>query len=131
VDKTAAWDWLAKVRAEVLKALEAARNEKKINSGLEAKVLLGGNPDLRAKLNHHIAQLPGPFIVWKVGFLTAGASDYKSELVPSLEVSIQRADGTKCEPCWNYSIHVGENSRYPKICERCSAVIAEIEGATC
>src|SRR4029077_19513868 len=116
--QTAAWDLLAKVRAEVLKALEAARNEKKINSGLEAKVLLGGNPDLRAKLNHPLAQLPGLFIVSQVGFLTAGASDYKSELVPSLEVSTQRADGTKCERCWNYSIHVGENSRYPNICER-------------
>src|SRR5262249_36907744 len=30
-----AWELLAKVRAEVLKALETARNEKKINSGLE------------------------------------------------------------------------------------------------
>jgi len=127
--QTAAWDLLAKVRAEVLKALEAARNEKKINSGLEAKVLLGGNPDLRAKLNHHLAQLPALFIVSQVEFLTAGASDYKSELVPSLEVSIQRAHGAKCERCWNYSIHVGENSRYPNICERCSAAIAEIEGA--
>src|SRR5712675_3283913 len=38
----AAWDLLAKVRAEVLKALETARSEKRINSGLEARVLLGG-----------------------------------------------------------------------------------------
>jgi isoleucyl-tRNA synthetase len=124
----AAWDLLAKVRAEVLKALEAARNEKKINSGLEAKVLLGGNPELRAKLNNHLTQLPGLFIVSQVDFLTAGASDYHSELVPSLEVSIHKADGSKCDRCWNYSTHVGENSRYPTICERCSAALAEIEG---
>jgi isoleucyl-tRNA synthetase len=126
--QSAAWDLLAKVRAEVLKALETARNEKRINSGLEAKVLLGGNPDLRAKLTHHLAQLPTLFIVSQVAFLTAGAADYKSELVPSLEVSVQKADGAKCERCWNYSTHVGENSRYPNICERCSAAIAEIEG---
>ncbi len=125
--QTASWDLLAKVRAEVLKALEAARNEKKINSGLEAKVLLGANPELMAKLKNHHAQLPGLFIVSQVGFLSAGAPDYKSELVPSLEVSIQKADGAKCEHCWNYSTHVGENSRYPTICERCSAAIAEIE----
>jgi isoleucyl-tRNA synthetase len=125
----AAWDLLAKVRAEVLKALEAARNEKKINSGLEAKVLLGGNPELRAKLNNHLGQLPGLFIVSQVDFLTAGAPDYRSELVPSLEVSIHKADGSKCDRCWNYSTHVGENSRYPTICERCSVAIAEIEGA--
>ena len=33
-----------------------------------------------------------------------------------------------CERCWNYSIHVGENQRYPTICERCSEALAEIEG---
>jgi isoleucyl-tRNA synthetase len=47
--------------------------------------------------------------------------------VPGLEVTVQRADGKKCERCWNYSTHVGENPRYPTICERCSEAIAEIE----
>jgi len=122
------WDVLAKVRAEVLKALEAARNGKRINSGLEAKVLLGGNPELRAKLKHHFDRLPGLFIVSQVDFLTAGAPQYRSELVPSLEVSVQKADGIKCERCWNYSTHVGENKRYPTVCERCSAALREIEG---
>jgi len=127
--QTANWDLLAKVRGEVLKALEAARNEKRINSGLEAKVLLGGNPELRTKLKHYLIQLPGLFIVSQVDFLTAGAPDYKSEVVPSLEVSVQKADGSKCERCWNYSTRVGENSRYPSVCERCSAALEEIEGA--
>ena len=127
--RAADWELLAKVRAEVLKALESARGEKRINSGLEAKVLLGGNPELRAKLKHHLAQLPGLFIVSQVDFLTAGAPDYQSELVPSLQVSIQKADGAKCERCWNYSTHVGENARYPTVCERCSAALGEIEVA--
>jgi len=125
--RAADWELLAKVRAEVLKALEAARSEKRINSGLEAKVLLGGNPELRAKLKHHLAQLPGLFIVSQVDFLTAGAPEYQSELVPSLQVSIQKADGAKCERCWNYSTRVGENARYPTVCERCSAALGEIE----
>jgi isoleucyl-tRNA synthetase len=125
--QAANWDLLAKVRGEVLKALEAARNEKRINSGLEAKLLLGGNPELRTKLKNHLEQLPGLFIVSQVGFLTAGAPEYKSELVPSLEVSVQKADGAKCERCWNYSTHVGEDARYPMVCERCSAALTEIE----
>src|SRR5260221_5066420 len=125
--QAAAWDLLAKVRAEVLKALEAARNEKKINSGLQARVLLGANPELMAKLNTLLAQLPGLFIVSQVGLSSAVSPDYKSEATSSLEVSIRQADGAKCVRCWNYSTHVGENSRYPTICERCSAAIAEIE----
>ena len=125
-----AWDLLAKVRAEVLKALETARNEKKINSGLEAKVLLGADLELKAKLKQHLPQLPGLFIVSQVDFLSAGAGDYQSDVVPSLTITIQKADGAKCDRCWNYSAHVGENSRYPTICERCSAALAEIESSS-
>src|SRR5262249_7405784 len=51
-----AWELLANVRAEVLKVLEGARNEKRINSGLEAKVILGGDADLKAKLECHAAE---------------------------------------------------------------------------
>jgi len=126
--KANTWETLGRVRGEVLKALEIARNEKKlINSGLEAKVLLNADLELKAKLKHYLAQLPGLFIVSQVELMSAGAGDYKSDVMPGLEVTVQRADGKKCERCWNYSTHVGENSRYPTICDRCSEAIAEIE----
>jgi isoleucyl-tRNA synthetase len=129
-DKANAWELLAKVRGEVLKALEVARNEKKlINSGLEAKVLLNADMELKAKLHHYLPHLPALFIVSQVELMGTGSSDFRSDVVPSLEVTIQRADGKKCDRCWNYSIHVGENARYPTICERCSAAIAEIEAS--
>jgi len=125
------WELLGRVRGEVLKALEVARNEKKlINSGLEAKVLLNADLELKAKLKHYLPQLPGLFIVSQVELLNAGAGEFKSETVPSLEITVQRADGKKCERCWNYSIHVGENARYPNICDRCSEAIAEIEATS-
>jgi isoleucyl-tRNA synthetase len=127
-EKANTWELLAKVRGEVLKALEAARNEKKlINSGLEAKVLLNADLELKAKLKQYLPQLPGLFIVSQVELLSAGPGEFRSEVVPGLEVSVQRADGKKCDRCWNYSVHVGENPRYPTICERCSEAIAEIE----
>jgi isoleucyl-tRNA synthetase len=128
-EKANTWELLAKVRGEVLKALEVARNEKKlINSGLEAKVQLNADLELKAKLKQYLAQLPGLFIVSQVELLSAGSGEFRSEVVPGLEVSVQRADGKKCDRCWNYSVHVGENPRYPTICERCSEAIAEIEG---
>jgi isoleucyl-tRNA synthetase len=128
--QVAMWEVLSKVRGEVLKALETARNEKKINSGLEAKVLLNAELELKAKLKQYLPLLPGLFIVSQVDFLSAGTGDYRSDAIPGLEVTIQKADGTKCDRCWNYSVHVGENKRYPTICERCSEALAEIEGAT-
>jgi isoleucyl-tRNA synthetase len=130
-DKVAHWELLSRVRGEVLKALEVARNEKKlINSGLEAKVILGADLELKAKLKHYLPILPGLFIVSQVDFLSAGSGDFRSDLVPGLEVTVQRADGKKCDRCWNYSTHVGENPRYPTICERCSEAISDIEGNT-
>jgi isoleucyl-tRNA synthetase len=127
-EKANTWELLAKVRGEVLKALEIARNEKKlINSGLEAKVLLNADLELKAKLKQYLPQLPGLLIVSQVELISAGSGEFRSEVVPGLEVSVQRADGKKCDRCWNYSVRVGENSRYPTICERCSEAIAEIE----
>jgi isoleucyl-tRNA synthetase len=128
--QVALWELLSRVRGEVLKALETARSEKKINSGLEAKVLLNAELELKAKLKQYLPLLPGLFIVSQVDFLTAGTGDYRSDSIPGLEVTIQKADGAKCERCWNYSEHVGENKRYPTICERCTVALAEIEGAT-
>ena len=127
--QVALWELLSKVRGEVLKALETARNEKKINSGLEAKVLLDAELELKAKLKQYLPLLPGLFIVSQVDFLTAGTGDYRSDAIPGLKVTIQKAEGAKCERCWNYSTHVGENRRYPTVCERCTEALAEIEGA--
>jgi isoleucyl-tRNA synthetase len=127
-EKIANWELLAKVRAEVLKALEIARNEKRINSGLEAKVLLNADPELTVKLKPYLAELPALFIVSQVDFFSAGAGGYKSEVVPRLEIMVQKAAGAKCERCWNYSTRVGENTRYPTVCERCTAALNEIEG---
>jgi isoleucyl-tRNA synthetase len=127
-EKANTWELLAKVRGEVLKALEVARNEKKlINSGLEAKVVLNADLEMKAKLKQYLPQLPGLFIVSQVELLSAGSGEFRSEAVPGLEVSVLRADGKKCDRCWNYSVHVGENLRYPTVCERCSQAIAEIE----
>ena len=40
---------------------------------------------------------------------------------------VERAAGGKCERCWNYSVLVGEFTRYPSVCERCVEALAEIE----
>jgi Isoleucyl-tRNA synthetase len=46
-----------------------------------------------------------------------------------ISVEIQKADGQKCERCWNYSTRVGEFDRYPTVCERCAEALGEIEQA--
>jgi isoleucyl-tRNA synthetase len=115
------WDRLLEVRTEVLRALEAARNAKTISSGLEAKVILTTGGDMAALLAKYAASLPALFLVSQVELekLQVAGPD-------GVAVRVARADGAKCERCWNYSIHVGENAAYPTICERCTSALAEI-----
>jgi isoleucyl-tRNA synthetase len=120
------WTHLAAIRPQVLKALEDARNNKTINSGLEAKVTLSASGDQIELLAKYASSLPALFIVSQVRLEPrpgAGNSNSADEVV----VRVERADGKKCERCWNYSTHVGESSDYPTICERCLAALEEIE----
>jgi isoleucyl-tRNA synthetase len=123
------WEFLYKLRQEVLKALEGAREKKIINSSLEARIVLGSD-DLAvdSRIKKYWADLPALFIVSAVDAYEAGLASFYSEAIPTLRVMVQRARGEKCERCWHYSTHVGENNRYPAICERCSEALAEIEG---
>ncbi|KAF9604472.1 hypothetical protein IFM89_006754 [Coptis chinensis] len=38
-------------------------------------------------------------------------------------VGVSRADGSKCERCWNYSTKVGSFSEHPTLCSRCYNVV--------
>jgi isoleucyl-tRNA synthetase len=125
------WNSLREVRAVVLSALEVARNSKLISSALEAKVVLSvdsEHPELLKLIREYKTELPALFIVSQVSLREEPIADaFQSDVLRGLSVKIERADGKKCERCWNYSTRVGENARYPTVCERCSEALAEIE----
>ncbi|MGH9678806.1 MAG: class I tRNA ligase family protein, partial [Candidatus Acidiferrales bacterium] len=126
--KAAKWEKLLAVRTEVLRALEAARNAKTISGALEAKITLSAGSDLAPLLEQYKAWLPALFIVSQVELAaSAPAEAQKSETLAGLRVAVSRADGAKCERCWNYSTHVGESADYPTVCERCVKALGEIE----
>jgi isoleucyl-tRNA synthetase len=116
------WKLLRGLRDEVLKALEAARNAKLIGTGLEAHVVITASDPAYSLLQRYSAQLRYLFIVSAVT-LTQGSGNGTG----GLHIEVKKADGTKCDRCWNYSIHVGEDPVYPTVCERCSAVLKELE----
>ncbi len=118
------WSELRLVRDAALKSLEDARNNKLIGTGLEAQLLLTASDPLYSVLKRYEAQLRYLFIVSSVS-LTQGAGNGTG----SVQVEVKRANGQKCERCWNYSTRVGEDKNYPTVCERCSAVLKEIAGA--
>ncbi|HUM06316.1 MAG TPA: class I tRNA ligase family protein, partial [Terriglobales bacterium] len=116
------WSTLRSVRDEVLKALEEARNSKLIGGGLEAQVHVKAADPVYGVLKRYEDQLRYVFIV-----SAAKLSQSPGNGTGSVSVEVSKAGGTKCERCWNYSTHVGEDKTYPTVCERCSAVLKEIE----
>ena len=118
------WTTLRVVRDEVLKALEEARNNKLIGTGLEAQLAITAAEPAYSVLKQHAEQLRYLFIVSAVT-LTQGTGNGTG----GIKVEVRKADGQKCDRCWNYSTHVGEDKNYPTVCERCSAVLKEIEAS--
>jgi isoleucyl-tRNA synthetase len=117
------WTTLRAVRDEVLKALEEARNSKLIGGGLEAQVVLTAAERIHSVLARYRDQLRYLFIVSAVT-LVPGTSGNGTG---GVNVQVSKAPGKKCERCWNYSTHVGEDNAYPTVCERCSQVLKELE----
>ena len=121
------WDRLLEVRQEVLKVLEGLRTEKKISANLEARITLRADQDMARLLKNYAAFLPEFFIVSQVEIETADSALPSSTVNGLGQVRAAKAQGSKCERCWNYSTHVGESADFPKLCERCLRALAEIE----
>jgi isoleucyl-tRNA synthetase len=117
------WEVLLNVRSEALKALEAARNEKLIGGGLEAQLHISAPESLYPVLDRYRRDLRYIFIVSDVVLEKASAVNGDAPL----KIAVTVAPGEKCERCWNYSTHVGEDKEYSTVCERCSAVLRELE----
>jgi len=116
------WKTVLAVRESVLKALEEARNQKLIGGNLQAEVTLAAVDPVFSVLERFKNDLRYFFIVSAVE-VKKGSGNGDSPVA----VQVGKAPGLKCERCWNFSTHVGEDKNYPSVCERCSAVIKEID----
>ena len=111
------WERIYAIRDEVLKKLEESRNAKIIGSGLEAKVILTVDKETMMFLLPFYEDLRYIFIVSQVEV-------HQDE---KFGVEIRKADGEKCERCWNYSVRVGEFKEYLTVCERCDEALNQIK----
>jgi isoleucyl-tRNA synthetase len=111
------WDQLVPVREQVLKALDAAREDKVIGSSLEAAVYLEADETLFPLLERFGTELPGWFIVSQVELERGSAA--------GLAIRIERARGDKCERCWKYTTDVGSDEDFPGVCAACATVLPE------
>lgn len=118
------WSQFMKLRDDVNRALEVARNEKVIGKSLEAHITLSNSPefdtvDFLSKFND-LNQL---FIVSKVDVVDELTEGTEYELV---KVKVDHAEGEKCQRCWNYSDQLGSVNGLDHLCPRCQSVVATL-----
>ena len=119
------WKQLLAIRVPALKALEEARNEKLIGKGLEASIrfeVAESDAATYDLLVRYEASLPELMNVSSVEVAQVAAR----QGAPLLDVTAKFASGTKCERCWRYTEDVGQDGRYPTVCERCSEALNAI-----
>lgn len=118
------WSQFMKLRDDVNRALEVARNEKVIGKSLEAHITLSNSSefdtvDFLSKFND-LNQL---FIVSKVDVVDELTDGTEYELV---NVKVNHAEGEKCQRCWNYSDQLGSVNGLDHLCPRCQSVVATL-----
>jgi isoleucyl-tRNA synthetase len=113
------WEELLKMRTAVQAELEVQRRNKVIGSSLEARVVIEANPDRYKALRVYEAELSTLFIVSKVELKSVAHLPSNTEF----SVTITKAEGGKCERCWNYRDTVGAMPDHPTLCDRCVEAI--------
>ena len=120
------WRQFAAIRAEVNKSLEIKRADKLIGNALEARVTIYVIDKTKVELEEQGDFLPTLFIVSAVDvkdISEAPDSAYSSGDVKDLAVLVEKADGSKCQRCWNRSASVGHSDEHPELCKRCCNVL--------
>ncbi|MGX6978487.1 isoleucine--tRNA ligase [Vagococcus elongatus] len=120
------WSAFMKVRDNVLKALEEARNEKLIGKSFEAKVTLYPNEvtDVLFKsLDTDLAQL---LIVSQLEIMPVGTVPSEDALkFDQVAVLVEKAEGDVCERCRAVKKDVGSHEKLPTLCHRCADIVEE------
>ena len=110
----AKWDKLLEVRDDVNKALEESRNEKVIGKSLEAAVEIYSNDSEVVELLNAVDNLHQLFIVSKVEVKENDGVAYDLATV-----KVTKAEGHRCERCWNIVEEVNEEG----LCPRCASIL--------
>ncbi|CAL9157011.1 unnamed protein product [Musa hybrid cultivar] len=134
------WRTILELRSEVNKVLENARAGKLIGSSLEAKVYLRASDGVVTSRLQELCMagneadaLHRIFITSQVEVLSSPntelvtsipyAGNYTDQRSGEIWIGVSRAEGMKCERCWNYEPQVGSFADHPTLCARCYDVI--------
>ena len=127
---------MRQIRNAITPILEKKREEKIIGASLEAKVSIFTDHTQVAEIirkNIDKKELPRVFVVSQVEWMepsnTMAETTSFTEMVwngpVSLKILVERAEGSKCMRCWNYSSVVGTQAEHPGLCGKCLEALRE------
>lgn len=117
------WDNFIEIRSEITRVLEGARRAKTIGHSLDAKVELHATGEALAILRSVEGDLATLLIVSQAKLVGGLAGGVEATGREDLKVTVQAAEGEKCERCWIYSDTVGKDAEHPTVCARCAAAL--------
>ena len=118
------WASILRVRADVNKALELARAEKRIGKPLDARVTLRCSDKVPASVRTlDTEELERICIVSEVVTVSGEGEGVPGENVEGLTVFVEASTLPRCERCWTHDATVGENNNHPTLCARCAAAV--------
>jgi len=120
------WDRLLEVREDVYRKIEESRKQGLLGTSLEAKAVIYAAGETMGLLRGMEEQLPAVLITSAVEIRDLDSFAGVRELTGDVEVEVQRAQGGKCQRCWNYSSSVSADSEEPGVCDRCEAALGSM-----
>ncbi len=106
----AMWDRISALRDDVKKEIEVLVKDKTIKSSLESKVTLEASGETLEFLKKVEDEIKPVLIVSEVEIVEGDGE---------LRITVEKAEGEKCERCWSISKSVGQNSAHPTLCDKC------------
>ena len=116
------WGKFMKLRDDVLKALEDARNKKLIGKSFEAAVTIYPDKETKAMLDDLDADFRQILIVSKLT-IADGEAPENAEKLNNASIVVEHAEGEVCPRCRMIRTDIGEDPKLPKICGRCAKIV--------
>lgn len=119
------WSAFMDFRDEVLKALEAARNEKLIGKSFEAAVTVYPSEPVKMMLDAINADIAQILIVSRFD-VEMGQAPENAMVFDDCAIVVEHAHGETCERCRAIKEDVGSHKDLPTLCDRCATIVEEV-----
>jgi isoleucyl-tRNA synthetase len=110
------WDAVWTIRELVNKKIEEQRTAKTIGHSLDTKVTIEAPEREYALLERLGDDLKDVFIVSQIALKKGG----------EMNITVEKAEGEKCERCWQYATDIKKEGQFPNVCSRCENTLSSL-----